>query len=128
MKLTKYIKKTVNIKTNSSRHAVFGEIITDKERYSPYFVLCSYFEPQLLEKYGTESDEILHHGTGYVDCLDKYGQIHRLQYYEYTIIINGKRIASNFRKKFPQLNDKDGFKYTVGHFIEAADKNIEVWK
>ncbi len=126
MKLKKSIEKTVNIKTISKRHAVYGEIITPTDEYLPCFVIKSYFEPHYIEKYGYDSEELLKHGTGYIDCLTGNGRIIRLQYYEYAIIVHSKKIAQKFRKKFPQLEDENGFSYTVMQYIQSADESIAI--
>ena len=126
MGLKKSIEKTVDIKTIAKRHAVFGEIITTYDEYLPCFVLHSYFEPQYIEKYGYDSEELLKHGTGYIDCLTRDGRIIRLQYYEYAIIVHSKKISQKFRKKYPQLEDENGFSYTIMQYIQSADKSIVI--
>ena len=126
MKLKKSSEKTVDIKTIAKRHAVFGEIITTNDAYLPCFVLHSYFEPQYIEKYGYDSEELLKHGTGYIDCLTGCGRIIRRQYYEYAIIVHSKKISQKFRKKFPQLEDKNGFSYRVMQYIQSADESIVI--
>lgn len=108
------------------RHAVFGEIVTPDDMYMPCFVLHSYFEQRFIEKYGYNSEELLKHGTGYIDCLAGNGRIIRLQYYEYEIITDSKNISEKFIKKFPQLEDENGFSYTIMQYIQSADKSIEI--
>ena len=117
----------MKIKTIAKRHAVFGELVTTTDEYMPCFVLCSYFDPRYIEKYGYDSEELLKHGTGHVDCLTGSGRIIRLQYYEYAIIIHGKNISQKFKRKFPQLEDENGFSYTVGQCIQPADESIEIY-
>ena len=95
--------------------------------FRPYFVINSFFEPRFIEKYGINSEEILKHGTGYVDCLTGAGQIIRLQYYEYVIVVNGKRYEKMFRKKFPILDDENGFGYKKYQFLEPADESIIIY-
>ena len=66
----------------------------------------SYFERRCIEKYGIDSEEILFHGTGYVDCFRlKDGVYQRLQYYEYRILKNNVRLRREFVKRWADAAD-----------------------
>lgn len=103
MKLDVLVKNGIDVKMEKKRHARAGDIIIPSycRRYEPMFVIRSYFEPRCIEKYGIDSEEILHHGTNYVDCIRlEDGVYRRLQYYEYRILTNSVRLRRKFVEKW----------------------------
>lgn len=108
MKLDVTVKNGIDVKVERKRHARAGEIIvqTYRRMYEPMFVVRSYFERRCIEKYGIDSEEILHHGTNYVDCFRlKDGVYERLQYYEYRVLKNSAWIKREFVKRWADAAD-----------------------
>lgn len=103
MKLDLITKNGIDVKVEKKRHARPGDIIIrDGLRiYEPLFVVRAYFEPRFVKKYGLDSEEILHHGTNYVDCIDlEDGRYRRLQYYEYRILKHSARLRKEFVERW----------------------------
>ena len=103
MKLDILVKNGIDVKVEKKRHAKPGDIIIPSycHRYEPMFVINSYFEQQYVDKYGIDSEEILHHGTNYVDCIRlEDGVYRRLQYYEYRILTNSVRLRKEFVERW----------------------------
>lgn len=109
VKFDRIIKNDIEVEIyDEELHAKSGDIIVEFSKYEkdhgvfrPLFVVKGYFEKRFIDKYGTDSEEIRHHGTGYVDCFDlETGHIIRLQYYEYRILKDSDSIRNQFVKRW----------------------------
>ncbi len=108
MKLDILVKNGIDVKVEKKRHARAGEIIIPSYMhfYEPMFVIRSYFEQRYIDKFGVDSEEILHHGTNYVDCIRlSDGVYRRLQYYEYRILKYSERLRREFVKRWQDAKE-----------------------
>lgn len=103
MKIRMLIESTIDVAVveDGRSHARCGEIITDARIYEPMYVIKSYLEPRMYDHYGEKNEEILYHGTGYVDAVSlDTGQVKRVQYYEYRILTDDEDLRKQFEEIF----------------------------
>lgn len=97
-------------------HAVYGDIITRRDCFSPLFVLFTYFDPMdydLYEAGEINERELRKRGTGYVDAVDQWGMVRRLQSYEYYILKPGE-LTQRYKRIITEKWKCDDVIYQVG--------------
>lgn len=92
MRLKKITYIEEDFELNMAQHAIVGQVINAArigrydEIYDPMLVIMSHFEKRFLDEFGDDTNELVNHGTNYVDAIRLYdGKKYRVQYYEYAI-------------------------------------------
>lgn len=108
-------------------HAVYGDIITRRDFFTPFFVLYTYFDPvdyDLYEAGEISEKELRKRGTGYVDAVDQWGMVRRLQSYEYYILAPGE-LTQRYKSFITEKWKCDALVYQVGRTLPRNKKRVQ---